>query len=98
MKAARPKPGCERGGKSERDCLRRCLSPSRPVFRQHTGNRYDAHRLCRLIWKILHEGIRYEERGPAVSHTFKQVRAAKMIRQLQNLGNRVELMPSAPMV
>jgi transposase len=26
-----------------------------------------ARRLCRLIWKILHEGIRYEERGPAVS-------------------------------
>jgi hypothetical protein len=24
------------------------------------------HRLCRLIWKILHQGIRYEERGPAV--------------------------------
>jgi hypothetical protein len=22
-----------------------------------------AHRLCRLIWKILREGIRYEERG-----------------------------------
>ena len=28
-----------------------------------------AHRLCRLIWKILHQGIRYEERGPAVSRT-----------------------------
>jgi hypothetical protein len=26
-----------------------------------------AHRLCRLIWKILHQSIRYEERGPAVS-------------------------------
>ena len=22
-----------------------------------------AHRLCRLIWKILHQGVRYEERG-----------------------------------
>ena len=22
------------------------------------------HRLCQLIWKILHEGIGYEERGP----------------------------------
>src|SRR5436190_23898888 len=26
-----------------------------------------AHRLCHLIWKILHEDIRYEERRPAVS-------------------------------
>ena len=25
------------------------------------------HRLCRLIWKILHQRIRYAERGPAVS-------------------------------
>src|SRR5437667_7421862 len=23
-----------------------------------------AHKLCRLVWKILHQGIRYEERGP----------------------------------
>jgi hypothetical protein len=22
------------------------------------------HRLCRLIWKILHERVHYEERGP----------------------------------
>src|ERR1700747_1791822 len=26
-----------------------------------------AHRQCRLIWLILHQGTRYEERGPAVS-------------------------------
>ena len=25
------------------------------------------HRLRRLIWKVLHEGVRYVERGPAVS-------------------------------
>jgi hypothetical protein len=39
-----------------------------------------AHRLCRLIWKILHQGIRYEERGPAVS---EGVRARQMIRELR---------------
>src|SRR5437667_1826887 len=37
------------------------------------------HRLCRLIWKILHQRIRYEERGPAVSTEAKKVRARKMI-------------------
>ena len=26
-----------------------------------------AHRLCHLIWIILHNGARYEERSPAVS-------------------------------
>ena len=50
-----------------------------------------AHRLCRLIWKILHQGVRYEERGPAVSERSKQTRTARMIRQLRTLGYRVEL-------
>jgi transposase len=50
------------------------------------------HRLCRLIWKILHQGVRYEERGPAVSHEAKKVRARKMIRELRTLGYRVELL------
>jgi len=27
-----------------------------------------AHRQCRLLWLILHQGARYEERGPAVSN------------------------------
>ena len=53
-----------------------------------------AHRLCRLIWKILHQGIRYEERGPAVSEEAKKVRARKMIRELRSLGYRVELLPA----
>jgi transposase len=50
-----------------------------------------AHRLCRLIWKILHQGVRYEERGPAVSAKAKQRRLAKMIRELTKTGYRVQL-------
>ena len=48
------------------------------------------HRLCRLIWKILHQGVRYEERGPAVSAKSKRVHTAKMTRELRKLGYRVE--------
>jgi len=56
-----------------------------------------AHRLCRLIWKILHQGVRYEERGPAVHQKSIQRRTARMIRQLRDLGYRIELAkPSAP--
>ena len=55
-----------------------------------------AHRLCRLIWKILHEGARYDERGPAVSRARTQRRALKMIRELRSLGYRVDLIPSPP--
>src|SRR5262245_24335199 len=54
-----------------------------------------AHRLCRLIWKILHDGVAYEERGPAVTKHRAQRRAAKMIRELRALGYRVEQV-SAP--
>ncbi|MGC2475778.1 MAG: IS110 family transposase [Candidatus Sulfotelmatobacter sp.] len=49
-----------------------------------------AHRLCRLLWLILHKGVRYEERGPGVSAKSKHRRATRMIRELQKLGYRVE--------
>src|SRR6266496_1633393 len=57
-----------------------------------------AHRLCRLIWKILHQGVRYEERGPSVCKKSKQRRAARMIQELRMLGYRVELANSQPAV
>ena len=53
-----------------------------------------AHRLCRLIWKILRQGIRYEERGPAVSQRSTQRRTARMIRELRSLGYRVDALNS----
>jgi transposase len=49
-----------------------------------------AHRLCRVIWKMLHDGVRYEERGPALNQHSKRTRAARMIRELRSLGYRVE--------
>ena len=54
-----------------------------------------AHRLCRLVWKILHDGVTYEERGPAVSKERAHRRAAKMIRELRSLGYRVDITPTA---
>jgi transposase len=50
-----------------------------------------AHRLCRLIWKILHQNVRYDERGPAVSQKSRGARTAKMIRELRSLGYHVDL-------
>jgi transposase len=49
-----------------------------------------AHRLCRVLWVILHQGVRYEERGPAVSAKAKQTRTARMIRELRKLGFHIE--------
>jgi transposase len=49
-----------------------------------------AHRQCRLIWLILHQGVRYEERGPAVTKQSREKRTARMIRQLRSLGYRID--------
>jgi transposase len=49
-----------------------------------------AHRLCQLIWMILHQGVRYEERGPAVRERSRRVHTLRMIRKLRGLGYRVE--------
>jgi len=55
-----------------------------------------AHRQCRLIWLILHQGVRYEERGPAVTKQSRQRRTARMVRQLRSLGYRIETPKSQP--
>ena len=49
-----------------------------------------AHRLCQLLWIILHNGVRYEERGPTVCERAKRARTSRMIRTLRILGYRVE--------
>lgn len=48
-----------------------------------------AHRLCRLIWKLLHQGERYDERGPAVSARSQRTRAVRMIRELRRMGYQI---------
>ncbi len=49
-----------------------------------------AHRLCRLILIILHQGVRYEERGHAVCEKSKRARTARMIRELRSFGYQVQ--------
>ena len=55
-----------------------------------------AHRQCRLIWLILHQGVRYEEHGPAVTKQSRPARTARMIRQLRKLGYQADLENSQP--
>lgn len=49
-----------------------------------------AHKLCRLIWIILHKKVEYEERGPSVAARSAQARASKLIRELKRMGYTVE--------
>jgi transposase len=55
-----------------------------------------AHRLCRLIWKVLHDGIRYVERGPAVGAITLKRRRQRLVTQLKKLGYDVQLIPATP--
>lgn len=54
-----------------------------------------AHRLCRLIWIILHRGVAYVERGPSVNEGSRQQRTKRMLRELRKLGYRIELPSTA---
>jgi len=55
-----------------------------------------AHRLCRLVWKILYQGISYEERGTSPNTLVARQRTRRLIRQLQALGYQVQLTPITP--
>jgi hypothetical protein len=57
-----------------------------------------AHRLCRLIWRVLHDVIRYIEHGPAVSAITLKRRKQRLVTQLKKLGYDVTLIPVTPAV
>lgn len=50
-----------------------------------------AHRLCRMAWYILHRGVTYEERGPRNHPLADKRRAARMIRQLRQMGIQISI-------
>ena len=55
-----------------------------------------AHRLCRLIWKILHERVRYREQGMAPTPQARPRRRHDLGAQLRKLGYQVALTPMTP--
>jgi transposase len=48
-----------------------------------------AHRLCRLVWKILHQGVEYIEYGNQRDPRAQQRRTTKLIRELKALGYNI---------
>jgi len=54
-----------------------------------------ANRLCRLVWKILHQGDRYLEYGDRPNPKTVKERVKRMIRELQALGYQVQTVPPA---
>jgi transposase len=52
-----------------------------------------AHRLCRVVWKILHEGVQFIEQSPQVGPREKKKRAQMLARALRKLGYEVTITP-----
>ncbi len=52
-----------------------------------------AHRLCRLIWKVLHDNVRYIEHGLAPTPITLKRRRQRLVTQLRRMGYQVELTP-----
>jgi transposase len=50
-----------------------------------------AHKLARLVWKILHDRVHYIERGQESDPAVKRRRASKMVRALRSMGYKVEI-------
>lgn len=55
-----------------------------------------ANRLARLVWKILHDGVKYVEQGQETDPRSKRYRAQKLTKALKALGYRVTLEPLVP--
>lgn len=55
-----------------------------------------AHRLGRLVWKILHDGVRYVEQGAETNPKAKKRRAQKLVQALRRLGYTVTFTPTTP--
>lgn len=50
-----------------------------------------AHRLCRVVWKILHEGARFIEQGSEPDAHTKKKRARVLVQALRRLGYDVAI-------
>jgi transposase len=52
-----------------------------------------AHRLCRVVWKVLHAGVRFIEQGRESDPKVRKQRARSLARALRKLGYNVALPP-----
>ena len=50
-----------------------------------------AHKLCRVVWKVLHDGVRYQEQGYRPNAEAIRQRARRLVQNLRRLGYQVQL-------
>jgi len=52
-----------------------------------------AHRICRIVWKILHQGISYIEQGTQPEPKLLIYRAQYLAKQLRKFGYNIQITP-----
>jgi transposase len=55
-----------------------------------------AHKLIRVVWKILHDRVHYIERGEESSPMVRRRRAHRMVKALRAMGYKVAISPLGP--
>jgi len=55
-----------------------------------------AHRLCQIIWQILHQGAQFIAYGQLGTPQQQQRRARRLLTQLRQLGYSAQLIPTQP--
>lgn len=55
-----------------------------------------AHKICRVVWKILHKGVRYIEYGEYPNPQARKRRVQRMLQSLRKLGFEVNVTPLVP--
>jgi len=55
-----------------------------------------AHRLCRMVWKILHEAVHYVEQGAYRDPRARKPRARALAQALRRRGYDVQITPKEP--
>ena len=57
-----------------------------------------AHRICAVLWKILHDNVSFVEQGIESTPLLKKRCAQKLIRRLRQLGYQVILLPDSQQI
>jgi transposase len=50
-----------------------------------------AHRIARIVWKVLHDHVRYDEKGMRSNPAAARKRASRLVSQLRRMGYNVQI-------
>jgi transposase len=79
--------------KKKGSCFQALFRRFLPRLHYNGAIRAIAHRLGRLVWKILHDGVSYVEQGQETNPAANKRRARRMVQALRKLGYAVAITP-----